>query len=150
MMRSLVLACLIACGPKPTATQEPDPEQIAKSTLPDVPFRDLDLDQRAELMKQQVVPTMTPLFREHDAVKYADVGCATCHGEGAADGDFDMPNEKLPVLDFADMSKFEPADIEWMKSKIMPTMANLLREPMHSQENPSGFGCLNCHTAAGH
>jgi hypothetical protein len=147
---ALVIASSFACGPKPAATkQDPDPKQVAQPTLPDVAFSELDLDQRAEFMKQMIVPAMAPLFRAHNATKYAEFGCPTCHGEGATDGDFDMPNEKLPVLDFADMSKFKPADIEWMKNKIKPAMAVLLREQEHTAEHPSGFGCLNCHTAAG-
>lgn len=149
MIRIVLLAGLLGCGPKPGAAAPEDPKVTAQPALPDVRFADLDLEQRAEFMKQKVVPAMTPLFRDHDPKKYSDVGCKTCHGDDAETGDFDMPNESLPVLDFADMSKFRPADIEWMKTKIKPAMAKILGEPEHTQENPSGFGCLNCHTAAG-
>ena len=149
MIRCLAILGLVACGPKPATKQAPDPKHVAQPALPDVPFSELDLDQRAEFMKQNILPAMQPLFRDHDPTKYAKFGCPTCHGDGATDGDFDMPNEKLPVLDFADMKKFKPADIEWMKTKIQPTMAKLLREDEHTEDNPSGFGCLNCHTAAG-
>lgn len=136
---------LCACGPKPGANTGGG----ASAVLPDVPFESLDHDQRIQFMKEQVVPTMTPLFQKHDAEKYKDFGCKTCHGEDAAKGEFHMPNDKLPKLNFADMSKFKPADVEWMKNEIKPTMARLLREPEFSQENPQGFGCLHCHTADG-
>lgn len=150
MFRVVALAGLLACGPKPvTPTPKPDPKTTAQPVLPDVPFADLDLEQRAEFMKQKVLPAMGPLFREHDPTRYSDFGCKTCHGDDADTGDFDMPNESLPVLDFADMKKFKPADIEWMKTKIKPAMAKILGEAEHTAENPSGFGCLNCHTAAG-
>jgi len=148
MLRLALAILAVACGSR-AAQPAPDPKVVAQPTLPDVPFADLDLEQRAEFMKQKIVPAMMPLFRKHAPAKYPEIGCPTCHGEGAAHGDFDMPNEKLPVLDFADMSKFKPEDIEWMKSTIKPTMARLLREPEHTADNPGGFGCLDCHTAKG-
>jgi hypothetical protein len=44
------------------------------------------------------------------------------------------------------MSKFKKEDIEWMKGTVWPTMGKILDLPLHSEENPKGFGCLNCHT----
>jgi hypothetical protein len=118
----------------------------ATAVLPDVPFAQLDREQRAQFMKDRVVPTMKPLFERHDPKKFAAFGCKTCHGPRAERGDHEMPNEALPVLELADMSKHEQADIEWMSTQIKPTMAKLLREPEHSDANPNGFGCLRCHT----
>ena len=143
MYRLVALGCLaVACGPTPTRPTA----QPATPTLPDVPFSELDLDQRAEFMKQRVVPAMAPLFRAHDAKRYAEFGCPTCHGKGATDGDFEMPNAGLPMLELSDLGRYDPADIAWMTQQIKPTMAKLLREPEHSAENPAGFGCLDCHT----
>jgi hypothetical protein len=116
--------------------------------LPDVPFDELSHDQRLQLMKERVLPAMTTLFQQHNPEKYQDFGCKTCHGEAADRGEFHMPNDKLPKLNFTDMSKFKPADVEWMKNDIKPTMASILREPEFSDENPDGFGCLHCHPSA--
>ncbi len=147
-MRSLfVIAILAACGSKAPAPSQPSAP--AKAALPDVPFDKLDQDQRAEFMKQQVVPAMTPLFQAHDAKSFAEFGCQTCHGKGAKDGHFDMPNPELPKLDFSNMKKFKQEDLDWMKHDIMPNMAKLLSLEPYSPENPKGFGCLGCHTQEG-
>ncbi len=151
MKRSVVLASLLvaaACGSKSPATTTGGSE-TATAVLPDVPFEQLDHDQQIQFMKQKVVPTMAPLFKEHDPQEFADFGCTTCHGPGAEKGEFEMPNPELPKLNFADMSKFKPEDVEWMTKVIKPTMATLLKEPEYSEQNPKGFGCLHCHTAEG-
>jgi cytochrome c553 len=148
LIASLAFAAA-ACGSKPAATTTPTGEPAAAVALPDLPFEKLDHDQRIEFMKQKVVPQMKTIFQNHDAKDFAGFGCATCHGEQAKEGHFDMPNPKLPKLNFNDMSKFKKEDIEWMKNEVMPTMGKILNLPLHSQENPKGFGCLNCHTLEG-
>lgn len=139
---------LAACGGTPAATTTPA-EGPATAALPNVPFEQLDHDQQIQFMKEKVVPAMKPLFQKHDAVEYAEFGCKTCHGEGAEKGEFEMPFAGLPQLDFADLSKFDKADLEWMGTVIKPEMAALLGESEYTPENPTGFGCLHCHTAAG-
>jgi hypothetical protein len=146
----VVIAFAAACGSKsPSSTTPKEGEGGAAVALPDLPFDKLDHDQRIEFMKQKVVPQMKPLFQNHDAKDFAEFGCKTCHGDQAKEGHFDMPNPKLPKLNFTDMSKFKKEDIEWMKTQVWPTMGKILDMPLHSQENPKGFGCLNCHTAEG-
>ncbi|NVB84381.1 MAG: hypothetical protein HOV81_38760 [Kofleriaceae bacterium] len=142
---------LAACGSKaaPTTTTPPTGEtggSAAVATLPDVPFEQLDQDQRVEFMKQKVMPAMKPIFQNHDATKYAEFSCKTCHGEQAAQGHFDMPNADLPKLNFGDMSKYKKEDLEWMGKEVKPAMAKLLSLPEFTPENPKGFGCLHCHT----
>lgn len=153
---SLVLA---ACGSSPQSTTTPtdpstptNPQEGASSgsaatvVLPDVPFADLDQDQRKAFMKQKVMPMMKPIFQNHDAKNFAKFGCNTCHGEQVKQGHFDMPNPKLPKLDFNDLSEFKKADLEWMGKEVMPTMGKILNLPLYSKDNPKGFGCLACHT----
>jgi hypothetical protein len=154
MKRLVLIASLFAaaCGGKSSSTTTtPTGGSNAGSAdavvvLPDVPFDSLDHEQRIAFMKQKVMPAMEPLFKNHDGKKYAEFTCKTCHGEGAAAGKFDMPNEKLPALNFADMSKFKKEDVEWMGKEIKPAMAELLGQPEYTPENPKGFGCLECHT----
>ncbi len=149
VLASLVVAA--ACGSKAPATATTtgggDSTGSATPVLPDVPFEKLDHDQQIQYMKEVVVPTMTPLFQEHDAKEFAEFGCKTCHGPGAEKGEFDMPNPALPKLNFKDMSKHEKEDLEWMGKVIKPTMAKLLKEPEYNESTPDGFGCLHCHTA---
>ncbi len=155
MKRFVLVVCVLslaaACGSKsPTTTTTPAAgSAVATAVLPDVPFAKLDHDQQIQFMKEKVMPAMEPLFKQHDAKKYAEFGCKTCHGEGAEKGELDMPNAKLPKLNFADMSKFKKEDLEWMGKDIKPVMAKLLQETEYNEQNPKGFGCLHCHTAEG-
>jgi cytochrome c553 len=145
-MKLLVAFALLAaaCGSKaPTPTT---PAEGAAVVLPDVAFDKLDHDQRIAFMKQKVMPVLKPLFVAHDPKDFADFGCATCHGEQAKEGHFDMPNAKLPKLNFKDMSKWKKEDLDWMHNEIEPAMAKVLGLPMYSEQNPKGFGCLGCHT----
>jgi hypothetical protein len=143
-----VAACVmtLACGPKPSTTMPTGDEGRAVVVLPDVPFEDLDQDQRVEFMKQKVVPVMKPLFQDHDPKRFAEFGCPTCHGAQAKDGHFDMPNPKLPKLNLGDLSKFKKEDVDWMAKQIHPTMGRILNLPLASKDNPKGFSCLACHT----
>jgi hypothetical protein len=145
LLAVVLFVATAACGQKPGGTTPGG----ATGVLPDVPFEQLDHDQRIQFMKEKVVPTMSALFQKHDPEKYKGFDCKTCHGKAAEKGEFHMPNDGLPKLNFSDMSKFKPADIEWMKSEIKPQMAKLLREPEFAPDNPQGFGCLHCHTAEG-
>ncbi len=150
LFASLTLA---ACGSKSSSTTTTPTGggagsgEAVRPPLPDVPFESLDRDQRMQFMKEKVVPTMEPLFKNRDAKKFAEFGCKTCHGDGAKEGKFDMPNDKLPKLFGPSMSKFKKEDLEWMGKEIKPTMAKLLQQTEYSEENPKGFGCLECHTA---
>jgi mono/diheme cytochrome c family protein len=143
----LLVPALAACGSKSSSATSPQADN-AKVVLPDVPFDQLDQDQRVEFMKQKVVPAMEPVFKNHDPKEYAEFGCQTCHGKQAAQGHFDMPTTDIPKLSFKDMSKFKPEDLEWMGKEVKPAMAKLLGRPEFDPEkpDPKAFGCQNCHT----
>ncbi len=136
----MLSVALVACGGNKAATVKE-----ASTALP-AKFDEMNHDQRIEFMKNTVTPAMAPLFQKHDPEKYKDFGCKTCHGAAAADGQFTMPNETIAVLDFGDMSKWKPADLEWMGKEIKPAMAKLMGEEEYTEANPKGFGCLECHT----
>jgi hypothetical protein len=137
-----------ACGSKPSSTTTP-PAGGATVALPDLPFAKLNHEQQIEFMKQKVLPAMEPVFKNHDPKDFANFGCDTCHGEGANEGKFDMPNPKLPKLNFKDLSKFKKEDLEWMGKEVEPKMGAILGLELYSESNPKGFGCLNCHTQEG-
>jgi hypothetical protein len=153
VMKLLVAVVVLtaACGSKsPSTTTTPTGgEGSAVVTLPDVPFENLDHEQREEFMKQKVVPVMKPLFQKHDAEDFAEFGCETCHGAQVKDDHFDMPNPKLPKLNLRDLSNFKQEDVEWMQQEVAPTMSKILNLPMASKDNPKGFGCPVCHPVAG-
>ena len=141
MARVACLVFVLAACPSPSPTTIPQPPvEPAHDALPDVPFDKLDLGQRADFMKQKVIPAMAPLFAKHGT----QLMCETCHGKPGQDGHYKMPNPKLPKLG-DDLSAFKPEDVQWMATEIKPTMAKLLDRPEFSPATPTGFGCSVCH-----
>ena len=111
--------------------------------------------QKGEFMKKKVVPAMAKTFQEFDAKKYADFGCKTCHGKGADDHSFKMPNPDILALPgpddkeaFKPIYQKNPAMVTFMGGKVMPQMAKLLgAEPFdYKNPKPDAFSCLGCHT----
>ena len=124
-MRAAILL-VIACSAPST------PAPVAVPVLPDVPFAMLDREQRMQFMKERVVSAMAPLFRAHDARRYDQFGCATCHGTGT---DYAMPNPSLPRL-HADRSRHDARAVEWMTTTIRPAIAKILDDEID---------CMRCH-----
>jgi hypothetical protein len=108
-------------------------------------------DQKLEYMKAAVMPKMGGLFHDFDAKRYAEPKCVLCHGSGAKDGSFKMPNPELPKLDLtpAGMKALhakKAAVVEFMAKQVVPTTAGLLGEQPYDPKTQQGFGCLECHT----
>jgi len=102
-------------------------------------------------MKTAVMPKMGGLFHDFDAKRYAEPKCILCHGSGAKDGSFKMPNPELPKLDVSPagmkaMHEKKAAVVEFMSKQVVPTTAQLLGEPPFDMQTHQGFGCMNCHT----
>ena len=156
LLASLTFAA--ACGSKSPAPAAPTGGNAAAEggddvAVPaDLAFDDMNQDQKKSFMRHTVMPAMKAKFQAFDGTKYAEFGCKTCHGAGAEDGSYEMPNGDLPKLDFANMDKLD-ADkqkiAEFMGTEVKPTMAALLKQPEYTPENPKGFGCLECHTMVG-
>jgi hypothetical protein len=111
----------------------------------------MDKPARGKYMKELVLPKMKEAFVAFDATKYAGMNCATCHGSGAMDHSFTMPNPDLPKIP-GDMAKFKewaakkPQMAEFMGKTVKPEMAKLLNEPEWTPATKTGFGCTACHT----
>jgi hypothetical protein len=126
-----------ACGPR---GQTGIPEGQAK------PWAEMDDDERMQHMATVVVPRMQPVFQAHDPERFSDFGCATCHGSGAANGDFAMPSPSLPVLDASNFykthRKHQPEMVKLMWKEVEPAMGDALAVT-------HGFGgvidCGTCH-----
>ncbi len=101
-------------------------------------------------MKTAVLPKMGALFHDFDAKAYAEPKCALCHGSGAKDASFKMPNPELPKLNLADGMKGDqkknPKTFEFMMKQVEPQMAALLGEQPYDVKTKQGFGCFDCHT----
>lgn len=120
-MRRLLLFA-IGCG---SAASPRAPVPLAVPVLPAVGFAELDHDQRLELMKNHVVPSVQPVFQRHEPRKFSVVDCQTCHAEHS----WKMPNPELPHLDLSDLGEFDARDVEWMQNEVVPAMRRVLRDP---------------------
>ena len=149
------IALLVAaCGGKSPTTTGPKPEDVAPSA--DMAFKDMSSDQRMAFMKLTVLPTMKKTFQDFDAQKFAGMNCKTCHGKGAEDGSFEMPNPDLPRLpkpeSFAAFAS-DPKHAPWVKfmiEKVEPDTAKLLEmTPFDPKTNTGDFSCHACHMSEG-
>jgi hypothetical protein len=139
----------------PASAEAPAPAESAAAAPPagGIDWNSMDKKARGKYMKDVVLPKMKEVFTAFDANKYANMQCMTCHGTGATNGSFAMPNPELPQLP-ADMSKFKewaakrPKMTEFMVKHVKPEMAKLLNEPEYNPETKVGFGCGECHTMA--
>jgi hypothetical protein len=125
------------------------------------PAKTIDWDkmskaEKKKYMKSTVLPEMKKVFVAFDAKKFAKVTCATCHGDGATDGKFKMPNPKLPKLPqptnrdgFMALNAKKPEMVKFMGTQVKPNIARLLGKPEWSPTNPTGYGCYGCHTKEG-
>ena len=106
-------------------------------------------EQKTEYMQTKVMPHMGELFSSFDPKHFDDVKCVTCHGKGAMQGEFKMPNPELPKLSstgkFDEEMKKKPEMTKFMMEKVTPEMAKLLQMEPYNAETKEGFGCFGCH-----
>ncbi|MFO0685333.1 MAG: hypothetical protein U0234_24955 [Sandaracinus sp.] len=122
--------------------------ETATTTWP--AWDDMTQEQRGHYMAEVVVPAMQPIFQERDATRYADFGCATCHGANAHDVAFHMPNGIHPLTHADITATFQSTEpsATWMTQRVWPEMARLIGEPQFNPETGEGFSCMNCHANA--
>jgi len=127
---------------------------IGKTTSMQQPaWKDMDREQRVNYMRTVVLPQMRQTFAAFDEERFGRINCKTCHGDGATNESFEMPNPKLPKLPtttegFQALMVKDSAIMNFMMHKVKPQMAQLLgMAEFDPQSNPKGFGCFNCHTA---
>ncbi|HZO15213.1 MAG TPA: hypothetical protein VFB62_18190 [Polyangiaceae bacterium] len=131
-------------GPAETPTPSPEPTEAAAAD-----WSKMTNEQKTEFMQTKVMPHMGELFTAFDAKKFDDPKCQTCHGKGAMEGEFKMPNAELPKLSttgkFEEEMKKKPDMTKFMMEKVTPEMAKLLNMEPYNPETKEGFGCFNCH-----
>jgi hypothetical protein len=144
-----VLAVTVAGGADARAADAP--AAPAAEGAKKIDWENMKFEERKKYMKSTVLPEMKKRFQEYDAKAYKKFSCATCHGDGATDGKFKMPNAKLPKLPtdrdgFMALQQKKPEAVKFMGTVVKPTMAGLLGLTEWSPQNPKGFGCYQCHT----
>jgi hypothetical protein len=143
---AVILSALTAvgCGSSSRSSAAPTPTV----------WKDMDLAQRTKYMEDVVMPRTKAAFVAFDP-SYADMDCKTCHGAGADDKTYKLPNPDIaplpnsPEAFMAWLGKdAEAARITpFMAEKLEPLMAELLQETLFNPETMTGeFGCANCHT----
>jgi hypothetical protein len=138
-----------------TAAAEPaatDAVSVKVVGPPEVAWKDMTHEQRGKFMHDVVMPKFKPMFVKFDPKGFDDFSCATCHGEGAKDHTFKMPNANIFVLPEAeaDFMKLAKAKPDWMK--FMPEVEHEMAVTLGMKPydpaapDPSQFGCYGCHT----
>jgi hypothetical protein len=97
-------------------------------------------------MIEVVEPQMRKEFQRHFPERFADFGCPTCHGAGADDGTYAMPNPNLPHLRqagfYREHRKASPQITKFMWNDVDKSMAEMLGKTAgHAGE----FDCRSCH-----
>jgi hypothetical protein len=134
--RIVVLLLLAACGSSSTPVAAP-----AAPAAP-VAWKDMNAEQRGVYMKDVVLPRSKEIFVAFDAVRYGNMDCKTCHGDGVDDGSFEMPNPKIKPLPDAEAMRFTT----FMSQKVEPLMGELLGVTVFDPKTSTGeFSCMNCH-----
>jgi cytochrome c551/c552 len=123
----------------------PPPVASAPAPLPTVWSDSMPHDQQMDFMKQNVQPRLSKVFQDHDATKFANFGCVTCHGPS-----YKNPHEFLPHLtlkgDKIAEFKDKPKISKWMAEKVSPEMATAMGMKPYDPKTHEGFGCGGCHT----
>ncbi len=116
-------------------TETPPPVEEAKT------WSDMDRQARMEYMGTVVYPRMKTEFQGHDAERFGEFTCASCHGEDKEDVDFKMPNDLTPLPTEGTMEAATEMDAEiakFMAESVVPAMQEMLGEGEEA-------GCFSCH-----
>ncbi|MGE0786060.1 MAG: hypothetical protein AB7S26_10255 [Sandaracinaceae bacterium] len=162
----LLTLVLLGCGPaRPGAddgatgpdTSGSEGTTDASAALPSPPgaWAEMTVEDKAGWMNAEVLPRMRPLFQEFDGERYALVSCATCHGPGAASGEFAMPSLHLPALpptgsdeQHAMVRQYGPM-LRFMFNRVLPTSQALVGGAPYDEATQTGFSCFSCHPRQG-
>ncbi len=152
---AVILGGAAACGGAPTSPQTAvgatpaSPSDTARASAPPVAWASMNKDQKKDYMKATFSPKLKSDFIAFDGQKYAAMSCAACHGDGAKDGSFTMPNPGLPKLSFANGFKKHmdktPEMTKFMMNVVVPDSAALVGQQPYDPKTKQGFGCMKCH-----
>lgn len=107
-------------------------------------------EKKLAYMKQTVMPAEREIFGRFEPLRFSHMTCETCHGQGARDGSYKMPNPDLPHIvgakhGFEEMIAKEPEVIRFMQQDVGPQTAKLLGYQEFDMPKHVGFSCYQCH-----
>lgn len=141
----LAALALAACGGAGTSATTPAGSSGPTAAAP-AAFKAMNHDQQLNHMKTVIQPTMGAIFKAADAKRYAEFGCATCHGEKKEDPHKALPKLTLSGDGFAKLKAEKPEVMKFMSEQVTPAMAKAMGEPAYDPQTHKGFGCGGCHT----
>lgn len=118
-------------------------------------WADLDHDARMAVMSTEVLPAARRLFQGFDAQRYANVSCATCHGDDGAERQWAMPNPSLYALyptgtpEQRAMVQQFPEMVRFMHNHLVPEVRGILGAEEYDAQSDTGFACFSCHPRGG-
>lgn len=155
LLVSLLAACSHAPGPPPAPPAAADPRAATRPPLPPVGPNTMGWptwshEQKLAYMKQTVLPAEREIFGRFEPLRFARMTCETCHGQGARDGSFKMPNPDLPHIvggkgGFQELIARQPETVRFMQQAVSAETARLLGYPVFDMEKHVGFSCYQCH-----
>jgi hypothetical protein len=143
---------------EPARPGKPTASETGGLGAPKVAWKDKTREQRMEFMGLFVLDRMHKLFAEWKPDEYAGENkfrCQNCHGDGfdKPPVDFHMPRVAFPLKPddpIGGAMKYDPVATKFMVEKVVPTMAELLKEEPYDPATGKGtFGCFRCHPKKG-
>jgi len=133
-----------AAAPTASATASAAPSASATAEAGPVWKDGMTKDAQVAYMKANVAPRMSKVFKDHDAKKYGEFSCKTCHGPNGKE-----PKEFLPKLTMkgGNLTAFaeKPEMSKWMHESVVPEMAAAMGQKPYDPATKTGFGCMGCH-----
>jgi hypothetical protein len=162
---AVILALAASCGgAEPAPDESVDDTQTADTSTaggedvipsPPTPWEEMSFEDKKSWMALEVMPRVAPLFEAYDGERFAGFGCEGCHGEGAQDRNYEMPNSGIFTLHASGsqeqlhmVNEMRPM-VNFMFQDVVPTMRTLLGEEEFDSESGEGFGCFACHPNGG-
>ncbi len=130
-----------ACYPKAVGPVNPEGRRLT--------WPEMNIMQRKEHMKQEVLPRAAALFGAWRPERFGDVDCRLCHKQGLLTGNFKMPTADLPRLSGElllgpEFAKY-PETTQLKLDRLVPMMSEALGLKPFSIITRTGFGCYSCH-----
>ena len=171
MRRSLLVPCLVlgvsvlaSCG-GPAATGDSlgddtsgdeNPQVVhhnrARELIginpPERPWSEMSHEDREMDMVGRFLPIMGEVFQEHDATRYQNFACESCHGSDMRERNFAMPSPRLPAVPMAGTPEYQtlataaPEAVRFMEEHVTPPMQTMLGMG-------ATFTCNGCHPLPG-